>query len=299
MGARPARFADFGAHELDALAEAVAAFERLFAAEFGLPIYLSWGTLLGAARERNFIGHDTDIDLAYLSAAATDFEIVEENETIVRVLRDHGLTVQRHTKGQLHVNVARDETTGRLPAYNLDVWTTWVRDGRYFHYPDIKGDIAAAAVTPLVRRAFRGERLLMPVDPASVLRCFYGDGWREPDPGYAWYPRYSSTDVFEFLRQAPTSTSIPPRPRRAANLSVAEHDDHFFITAPHIHEAQRLNASAMLILELCTGSQSPADIIGLLQQAFRLPSAPEVVVLEFLTHAAATGLLEPAPGPTE
>lgn len=294
MGALPARFADLGADELDALAQAIVAFERLFEAEFGLPIYLTWGTLLGAVREQDFIGHDNDIDLAYLSAATTDFEIVEENETIVRVLRDHGLTVQRHTKGQLHVNVARDQRTAQLPAYNLDVWTTWVREGRYYHYPDIKGDVAAAAVTPLARGAFRGERLLLPAEPDSVLRCFYGDDWSEPDPGYAWYPRYSSTDVFEFLRQSAAPTPIPPHPRRAGNLTVAEHGDHFFITAPHIAEAQRLNSSAMLILELCTGSHTPGDIIGLLQQAFSLPGAPEVVVLEFLTHAAATGLLEPA-----
>lgn len=295
MGALTARFADLDADELDALAQAIAGFERLFAAEFDLPIYLTWGTLLGAVREHDFIGHDNDIDLAYLSAAQTDFEIVEENETIVRVLRDHGLTVQRHTKGQLHVNVARDRRAALLPAYNLDVWTTWIRDDRYYHYPDIKGDIAAAAVTPLVRGAFRGERLLLPADPDPVLRCFYGDGWSEPDPDYAWYPRYSSTDVFEFLRQSAALSPIPPQPRRATNLTVAERGDHFFITAPHIPEAQRLNSSAMLILELCTGSHTPADIIGLLQQAFALPSAPEVVVLEFLTHAAATGLLEPAP----
>ncbi len=294
MGEHSVRFANLDANELDALADAVAAFERLFAAEFDLPVYLSWGTLLGATRAQDFIGHDTDIDLAYLSAAQTDFEIVEENETIVRVLRDHGLAVQRHTKGQLHVNVARDQHAAQLPAYNLDVWTSWVRDNRYYHYPDIKGDIAAAAVTPLVRGPFRDERLLMPADPGAVLRCFYGDGWAEPDPDYAWYPRYSSTDVFEFLRQSPMLTPIPSRPRRAANLTVAEREAHFFITAPHIPEAQRLNNSAMLILELCTGSHTPADIIGLLQHAFTLPSAPEVVVLEFLTYAAATGLIEPA-----
>lgn len=295
MSVEPARFAALEARDLDRLAQAIKRFEQLFETEFGLPVYLTWGTLLGAVRERNFIGHDTDIDLAYLSAATTDFEIVEENETIVRVLRARGLSVQRHSKGQLHVNVAGDQRAARLPAYNLDVWTSWIRDGRYYHYPDIKGDIAATAIIPLERAALRDEHLLVPADPAPLLRGFYGDGWAAPDPAYAWYPRYSSTDVFEFLRQAAAPAPIPLKPRRAANLTVTERGEHFFITAPHIPEAQRLNHSAMLILELCTGAQSPADIIGLLQQAFTLPSAPEVVVLEFLTHAAATGLIEPAP----
>lgn len=292
MGTTATRFADLSADELDALAHAVAGFEQLFAAEFGLSIYLSWGSLLGAVRAGDFIGHDTDIDLAYLSAAKEDFEIVEENETIVRVLRDRGFAVQRHTKGQLHVNVAGDRNAARLPAYNLDVWTSWIRDERYYHYPDVKGEITAAAVVPLARGNFRSEQLLMPADPEQLLRCFYGDGWIDPDPDYAWYPRYSSTDVFEFLRQTPANTGIPAYPRRAQNLDVEERDDHFFVTAPHLRDAQRLNRSAMLILELCTGSQSPADIIGLLQHAFGLPSAPEIVVLEFLTHAVATGLLE-------
>lgn len=293
MNDRATSFGDLEPDELDALARAIADVEHLFETEFGLPVYLTWGTLLGAVRERDFIGHDTDIDLAYLSRAETDFEIVEENETIVRVLRDHGLTVQRHTKGQLHVNVAGDERAALLPAYNFDVWTSWIRDDRYYHYPDIKGDIAASAVVPLLRGTFRGERLLMPAAADSVLRCFYGEGWCEPDPGYAWYPRYSSTDVFEFLRQSAAPGPIPPHPRRAANLTVSERGEYFFVSAPHIPEAQRLNSSAMLILELCTGAHTPGDIVGLLQQAFALPSAPEVVVLEFLSHAAATGLLEP------
>lgn len=284
-GASSPKFCDYSQAELNQLAACIKEFEALFKREFGLDTYLTWGTLLGAVRDTDFIPHDSDVDLAYLSAKSSDFEIAEEHELIVRVLRDQGCRVQRNSTGQIHVNLTGSAASRELPAFNLDVWTTWLRDGRFYHYPDIKGEVMATAITPLTCCQLRGHSLPVPSRPAAMLSAFYGPQWATPDPDYAWYPRYDADDVFEFMRAERVALSLPEYPERMS-YTVREAPPHFFVIGEAHNEALRLNASAMLILELCTGENSLADIITLLQQAFALPSAPEVVVLEFLSYAA-------------
>ncbi|MGE0484528.1 MAG: PqqD family peptide modification chaperone [Gammaproteobacteria bacterium] len=297
MSAPPAgvavrRLGDYAPSERDALAAAIAAFARLFQDEFGLSVYLTWGTLLGAVREGDFIAHDLDVDLAYLSAARSDYEVVEEHELIVRVLAARGLAVRPASRGQMHVDVAgaRD----RPDAFDLDIWTTWVRDGRYYHYPDIKGELPADAVVPLVPRLLRQAEVLAPARPEALLDQFYGADWRTPDPGYAWYPRYHGDDVFEFLRAPRAAAAVPRRPRRVGGLNIAERDGCFLLAGGALAEPQRLNATAMLVLELCSGERDVADIVLAVQGLYGLDGAPEVAVLDFLAHAAATGLVDDA-----
>ncbi len=274
------------------LAAAIKELETLFRVHFDLDIYLTWGTLLGVVRDHDFIAHDIDVDLAYLSKARHDFEIIEEHEVIIRVLRETGYKLQRNSKGQMHVDFRGLNEGADLPAFNLDLWTTWTREGKYYHYPDIQGELDAACVCPLKRFAFRQQSFWVPARYEEVLHWFYGDAWQTPDPAYAWYPRYSSTDVFEFLRTSAPSNVVPERPRRRPDLDVEEKDGFFYVGSPSLEEPQRLNASAMLLLELCTGEHQPSDIVLLLQDAFELPSAPEIVVLEFLAYATAVGMIE-------
>ncbi|MEM7541253.1 MAG: hypothetical protein AAF384_06645, partial [Pseudomonadota bacterium] len=47
----PLAFKDYSETELDALVTAIASFQALFSDEFGLPIYLTWGTLLAIYRD--------------------------------------------------------------------------------------------------------------------------------------------------------------------------------------------------------------------------------------------------------
>ncbi|MEM7542734.1 MAG: PqqD family peptide modification chaperone, partial [Pseudomonadota bacterium] len=116
--------------------------------------------------------------------------------------------------------------------------------------------------------------------------------WRTPDADYAWYPRYSSTDVFEFLRADLRSGEVPSYPRQVDGLDISlTQDDLYLVSGARLAEPHRLNGAAVLILELCSGDNTPAQIVCLLQAAFDLESAPEVVVLEFLSFAYAVGLI--------
>lgn len=284
-------FGELNEDVLSSLIQSIKKLEKIFLDEFDLKIYLTWGTLLGAVREGDFIKHDNDIDIAYLSNRKNDYEITEEHELIVRVLYRSGFPVYRNSKGQIHVQIKPENSKLINKFFNLDLWTTFVRDGQYFHYPDIKGEIASNALLPLQRQQLHGESFWVPADYDLVLTQFYGSDWREPNKGYQWFPRYDSNDVFEFLRSSAFETSMPDFPIKAKDLIIVEKDDFFFIESPGLVEGQRLNSTGMLILELCTGDNSPKDIIELLQSAYQLDSPPEIVVLEFITNSLASGLI--------
>jgi hypothetical protein len=284
-------FSAYSEQALDAVTLSIKRLEEIFKREFDIDVYLTWGTLLGAVRDGDYIAFDNDVDRAYLTNRSADFEIVEEHELIVRVLRQQGFPVQQNSKGQIHVRVHPDSQIWGGAIFNLDLWTTWAREGQYFHYPDIKGEVAADEVLPLRRFYFRGQFLWIPQGYQQVLHRFYGEGWRKPDPNYAWYPRYDADDQFEFLRSAPAVPKIPSHPVKARLLQIIEKEDLYYINGPGLKEEQRLNPTAMVILELCNGANSCSEIINLLQETYQLSSAPEVVVLEFLSNAVQAGLV--------
>ena len=80
-------------------------------------------------------------------------------------------------------------------------------------------------------------------------------------------------------------------PRHINNLDINPADDGYIIYQPELDRVHYLNATAVLILELCTGSNSSEEIIDLVQQAYGLPEAPVEVVGEALKQLKAEGLL--------
>ena len=57
----------------------------------GVPAFICYGTLLGAVRNGKLIGHDNDIDIAYVSEHPHPVDVVREGYRVERVLRDDGL----------------------------------------------------------------------------------------------------------------------------------------------------------------------------------------------------------------
>ena len=81
------------------------------------------------------------------------------------------------------------------------------------------------------------------------------------------------------------------KPKHINGLDINPADDGYIIYQPELDRVHYLNATAVLILELCTGSNSPEEIIGLVQQAYGLAEAPVEVVNEALKQLKAEGLL--------
>ena len=87
--------------------------------ECGVRGWIAFGTLLGAAREGKVIGHDSDIDLAYLSEKPTPAEMVVELYDVARALRRHDLTVQ-HKSGTFITVVFKSPDGGTA---SIDIYT--------------------------------------------------------------------------------------------------------------------------------------------------------------------------------
>ena len=59
-----------------------------------------------------------------------------------------------------------------------------------------------------------------------------------------------------------------PHPQRASGLEIQEVDDGFMIHQPERDRVHYLNHTAVLVLELCNGENSPARISELVRAAY-------------------------------
>jgi len=81
-------------------------------------------------------------------------------------------------------------------------------------------------------------------------------------------------------------------PRCLPGLDISPTEDGYVIYQPELDRVHYLNHSAILILELSTGSNSAADIAGFIQEAYGLPEPPVAMVRETIAKLSEQKLLE-------
>lgn len=126
--------------------------------------FLAYGTMLGAAREKDFIAHDEDIDLG------ADFQDVNLFLAMLFELREHGFEVARWDDRGL-ISVIRNNEY-------IDV---------YF-FTDFSDKLLINCGEPLPRKFFDNRAKMMfkgvefdaPADINGVLEYWYGKDWRTP-----------------------------------------------------------------------------------------------------------------------
>lgn len=272
---------------LDAAVRRMKRIERLLQTEFGLDVYLSCGTLLGAVRTRDFTSIGEDVDLAYLSRERTETGIAEEHRRIVRALGRAGMLIGMSSTGHMHVAVRREDGEGGSEVSAIDVWTSWVREGRFYHYPDVHGQVSADALTPLRRHEFRGERFWVPRDTGLLLEALYGPSWRIPDPSYhSGVPERAS-----IYPGRAGKAHLPECPRRSEGVEIEALANAFLLCQPELENVRRVSATAALILELCDAETPVREIVDEVQRIYALPSAPAAAVIDFLIWAVDEGLI--------
>jgi hypothetical protein len=159
----------------------------------GIAGWLSFGTLLGAARDGRAIGHDSDIDLNYLSERQTPAEMAVELWDIGRALRRAGLQVQHRSASFVTVRFkVPDGGWG-----NLDVYTCFYVEDRLHESATVRAPVPRSAILPLREIAFEGQRFPAPADVDRLLAVSYGPEWRVPDPSFRHLPGPDITQRFD------------------------------------------------------------------------------------------------------
>lgn len=143
-----------------------------FYQKFNLSLYLIYGTLLGAVREKGFIPHDTDIDFAYLSQFNTESDVKKELIELSWTLRKEGLLVKCHNDGgQIRVSSPNKRTV-------VDIWVSWIEKNEYNIIP--YGKIGNTdIINPLKNIKFLEHEVFIPNNSEEFLDKLYID-WKNP-----------------------------------------------------------------------------------------------------------------------
>jgi hypothetical protein len=178
---------------VDAMVDMARRVLQIMRDDCGIDGWLSFGTLLGAARDGRAIGHDSDIDLNYLSEKQTPAEMAVELWDIGRALRRAGLKVQHRSASFVTVRF-------RVPDGgwgNLDVYTCFYVEDRLHETATVRQVVPRTAILPLRQMPFEGHDLPAPADPDRLLAVSYGSGWRVPDPSFRHLPGPDITQRFD------------------------------------------------------------------------------------------------------
>ena len=172
--------------------------------DFGVAGFLAYGSLLGAVRTGRLIGHDTDVDMAYLSNHDHPADIARESFALERFLTDRGWTIERMRIGLVRAVFADQAGDVR----HIDIFIA-VHDGsRFYLDPYVFVELPRSAIVPLSTVTFEGVRLPAPAEP--------GESWRRPTA------RRTSSPTRRSRTHRPSRCGAGRTPTSATTASGAE-----------------------------------------------------------------------------
>lgn len=160
---------------LDSTEEVLAALH-----DAGVEAFPAYGTLLGAIREQDFIGHDNDVDLGYVSHHTHPLDVIRESFRLQRALREKGYAVDRYSAAAFKVDVVEADGAVR----GLDVFGGYFLDGRLYLMGEIGTPFEEDWIFPLGTCTLAGRTLPAPARPEKLLEATYGPSWKVPDPAF-------------------------------------------------------------------------------------------------------------------
>jgi hypothetical protein len=166
-----------------------------------LDAYLCYGGLLGAARSGRMIGHDSDLDLAFLSRYTHPFDIIQETRAAERTMAALGWQVVRMSSANFKIWVP-------LPSgkrAGIDVFGSF-HVGEHFHITgSLRGRLDRSAIAPFGEIDLEGVGFPAPADVPQFLEFTYGPGWKVPDPAFHFdHPPENVRRMSQWFRGART-----------------------------------------------------------------------------------------------
>jgi hypothetical protein len=146
----------------------------------GLDAYLCYGGLLGAARSGRMIGHDSDLDLAFLSKYSHPFDIIQETRAAERTMASLGWQVVRMSAANFKIWVP-------LPSgkrAGVDVFGSFHVNDHFHITGSLRGRLDRDAIVPFGEIDLEGVSFPAPADLERFLEFTYGPGWKVPDPAF-------------------------------------------------------------------------------------------------------------------
>jgi len=170
-------FYQYSEQEKLVLAKEMKDIEVYFKQELELDIYPVYGTLLGIMRDQNFIGWDTDIDVAYLSKCKTKQAVLNEFNMICKFLEEKKLLMYRiKTASHLHIY---------SPSHHLrvDLWISWIDKNENYHLVwTIGGNFKSDIILPFKKIEFKNQTFHLINQDKKYLDYAYHN-WNLPMSG--------------------------------------------------------------------------------------------------------------------
>ncbi len=148
--------------------------------EAGLEPFLAYGTLLGAVREGQVLGHDSDADLGYVSRFSTPVDVARESFRVQRTLQEQGWSTTRYSGAAFKVAVTPEPGV----VIGLDVFGGFLDAGRLYLMGEIGTPFEDEWLHPLGTAQLGGRSMPVPARPEKLLEATYGPGWQVPDPAF-------------------------------------------------------------------------------------------------------------------
>lgn len=155
-------------------------------ADLGYASFINSGTLLGAVREGQFVGHDDDFDVAVVLRADGPDQAIGEFYRLFEALQAldrYEIRPLERTNSPIMKILMRNDMD-HDPHY--DLFPAWLIDGKFHIWPYCSGSLLESDVLPLETRTIAGTALPVPRDSEKALALNYGQDWRIPDSGFVF-----------------------------------------------------------------------------------------------------------------
>lgn len=150
----------------------------------GVEAFISYGSLLGAVRERDFIAHDDDMDIVYVGHANDPTDLGERQRVLDCLAAAGFCLVPQWPLLNVHVS-------GDVPGVSVDLFPSWRAEDLLHLYMErmVIRPVPADTVLPLSAVDLLGHRFPAPACPETFLGDRYGDRWGTSDRFFEWpYP---------------------------------------------------------------------------------------------------------------
>lgn len=215
------------ARYLDIYSEA----RKYFTEQFGSPLFVMYGTLLGLIREGDFIQGDDDFDAGYISRQTNAKAVKQETMQLVVDMVLAGFTCSFNRNGRLFRLRLKDDK----PDVHLDVRPVWYEEEHIWAHKQARLPLKVEDFLPVETRELRGVPVDVPRNAEGFLRAYYGPGWKVPDPGYS----NASQKVPRRVKRKLNSVCITPKDYQGMQQEIeerrAEHPNAGKLIATGLH----------------------------------------------------------------